>query len=415
MHVFVLPSWYPSARQPMAGLFARDQARALALARPDWRVSVGLWGHHDGALNLRSAADCARALAWRLRTPAGWRPGPPPLHEVLTPRLSWTLAWAGGGVRGLLSASRRNLALAEARFGPVRLVHAHVGFPAGWIAAQLAAERGLPYVLTEHMSPFPFPALADAQGQPLPALRLAFERAAATVAVSGALAARLRACGLRCDAVLPNVVDETRFALSTPAAAAAGAAATAPGPVLFTLGALVPQKGMDVLLRAFAQLPPQPRPATLHIGGDGPERAALQALAEALGVAPRVRFLGALRPEQTPAHFAACDAFVLASRHETFGVVLAEALMSGKPVVATRCGGPEDIVTPANGALVPPEDPAALAAALQRVLADPARHDAAALRADAVARFGLRAVGERLAALCERVAGSGAAGMAVAA
>lgn len=87
MHVFVLPSWYPSARQPMAGLFARDQARALALARPDWRVSVGLWGHHDGALNLRSAADCARALAWRLRTPAGWRPGPPPLQEVLTPRL----------------------------------------------------------------------------------------------------------------------------------------------------------------------------------------------------------------------------------------------------------------------------------------------------------------------------------------
>lgn len=390
MNVFVLPSWYPSTRQPMAGLFARDQALALALARPAWQVAVGLWGHHDGALSLRSPGDSLRALAWRARTRPGWRARTAPLHEVLTPRLSWTLAWAGGGVRGLLSASRRNLAQAEARLGPVQLIHAHVGFPAGWIAAQLAAERGLPYVLTEHMSPFPFPALADAQGAPCPMLREAFQRAAAVVAVSDALATRIRACGLRCDAAVPNAVDETRF---TPAA-------TDPARrVLFTLGALVPQKGVDVLLRAFAQLPP---PVVLHVGGDGPERNALHALATTLGVADRVRFLGALRPEQTPAHFAACNAFVLASRHETFGVVLAEALMSGKPVVATRCGGPEDIVTPANGRLVPVEDPAALAAALQGVLQAPQAFDAAALRADAVTRFGLRAVGERVARVCEQ-------------
>lgn len=394
MNVFVLPSWYPSTRQPMAGLFARDQALALALARPAWQVAVGLWGHHDGALNLRSPSDSLRALAWRLRALPGWRAPNAPLHEVLTPRLSWTLAWAGGGVRGLLSASRRNLAQAEAYLGPMQIIHAHAGFPAGWIAAQLSAERGLPYVLTEHMSPFPFPALVDAQGQPLPALRQAFDRAAATVAVSSALAERLRACGLRCDAVIPNVVDETRFA----------SAATDPARrVLFTLGTLVPQKGMDVLLHAFAQLPLLAQPVELHIGGDGPERAALKALAASLGVTDRVRFLGALRPDETPTHFSACDAFVLASHHETFGVVLAEALMSGKPVVATRCGGPEDIVTLANGRLVPPGDPAALAAALQEVLQAPQDFDAFALRADAMTRFGLYAVGERLAAVCEQV------------
>lgn len=395
MNVFVLPSWYPNARQPMAGLFARDQALALALARPDWQVTVGLWGHHDGALSVRNPRDSLRALAWRLRTPPQWRQDAAPMYEVLTPRLSWTLTWAGGGVRGLLSASRRNLEQTEAHLGPVQMVHAHVGFPAGWIAAQLAAERDLPYVLTEHMSPFPFPALADAKGKPLPALRQAFDRAAATVAVSSALAERLRSCGLRCDAVIPNAVDETRFP----------PAHTDPSRrVLFTLGALVPQKGMDVLLHAFAQMPPLSQPVELHIGGDGPERAALLSLAVSLGVAGRVNFLGALRPEQTPAHFAVCDAFVLASHHETFGVVLAEALMSGKPVVATRCGGPEDIVTATNGRLVPPADPAALALALYELLQAPQAFDAAALRADAVARFGLHAVGERLAALCEQVA-----------
>ena len=399
MNVFMLPSWYPSLRQPMAGLFARDQARALALVRPGWNVVVGGWGHHDGALSLRSAGDSWRALVWRARTRPGWQAGagatPGPLHELLTPRLSWTLALAQGGARGLLSASRRNLALAQARFGAIDVVHAHVGFPAGWIAAQLAAEPGLPYVLTEHMSPFPFPALQDGHGGPVPALRLAFEQAAATVAVSAALAERIRAFGLPCSDVIPNAVDEARFAPDAESDPARF--------VFFTLGALVPQKGVDVLLRALAQLPPQPRPVKLHIGGDGPERGALQALAATLGVQDRVRWLGALRPEQTPAHFARCDAFVLASRHETFGVVLAEALMSGKPVVATRCGGPQDIVTPANGLLVPPQDPAALAVAMQAVLTNPARYDATAMRADAVARFGLRAVGERVAALCERV------------
>jgi glycosyltransferase involved in cell wall biosynthesis len=419
MNVFVLPSWYPSRRQPMAGLFVRDQARALALVRPGWNVIVGGWGHHDGALSLRSAGDSLRALAWRARAQPGWQADAGagadadagagadagadatsgPLHELLTPRLSWTLALAQGGARGLLAASRRNVALAETRFGRVDVVHAHVGFPAGWVAAQLAAERGLPYVLTEHMSPFPFPALRDAQGGPVPALRLAFERAAATVAVSAALAERIRACGLPCSDVIPNAVDGARFA----AGATPGVAADPTRFVFFTLGALVPQKGVDVLLRALAQLPPLPRPVELHIGGDGPERGALQALSATLGVQDRVHWLGALRPEQTPAHFARCDAFVLASRHETFGVVLAEALLSGKPVVATRCGGPEDIVTPANGLLVAPQDPAALAAAMQAVRANPARYDADTLRADAGARFGLRAVGERVATLCERV------------
>lgn len=397
MKVFVLPSWYPSTRQPMAGLFVRDQARAVALQRPDWTVVVGGWGHHDGALSLRNAGDTLRALAWRARTRPGWRETPGPLHEVQTPRLSWTLALAQGGARGLLAASRANLRRAEARFGPMALLHAHVGFPGGWIAARLAAERGLPYVLTEHMSPFPFPALQDGAGRPLPALRLAFEQAAATVAVSATLAERLRACGLPCSQVIPNTVDEARFV--------AGGATDASRFVFFSLGALVPQKGMDLLLQAFAQLQAMalPRPVELHIGGDGPERAALQALAAQLGLGERVRWLGALAPADTPAHFARCDAFVLASRHETFGVVLAEALMCGKPLVATRCGGPQDIVHDGNGLLVAPGDVPALAAAMHRLASGAFHADATMLRADAVARYGLAAVGTQLAALYEQV------------
>ncbi len=405
MNVFVLPSWYPSARQPMAGLFARDQAAAVAAARPGWRVVVGGWGHLDGALSLRDMRANTQALAWRWRARAGWREvdaGGAVLHEHLTPRLSWTLALAGGGAQGLLSASRANLRAAEARFGPMDALHAHVGFPAGWIASQLAAEartqgRRLPVLLTEHMGPFPFPALRGPAGGLQPALRAAFEQADATVAVSEALAQTLRAHGLRCDAVVPNVVDDTRFAALPPPPARSAADPF----VFFTLGTLLPAKGMDLLLQALALLPPT-LPVRLHIGGAGPKRAALQALAAKLGVQARVRWLGALAPAAVPTALAESHAFVLASRHESFGVVLVEALMAGRPVLATRCGGPEGIVGVGDGALVPVDDAPALAAAMQSLVRGELPVDApATLRERAVARYGRAAVGGRVAALLE--------------
>lgn len=82
-------------------------------------------------------------------------------------------------------------------------------------------------------------------------------------------------------------------------------------------------------------------------------------------------------------------------------MVLVEALACGTPVVATRCGGPEDIVTEEVGVLVPPEDPAALAAGIAQVLDRRGEYDAAKLRAYALERFGLESVGKRLEALYE--------------
>jgi glycosyltransferase involved in cell wall biosynthesis len=394
MNVFVLPSWYPSSAQPMAGLFVHDQARGVASVRPTWNLVVGTWGHHDGALALRDATASVRALRWRLRTRPGWRDEESgALNEVLTPRLSWTLAIARGGAGGLLRASLANLRAAESRFGRMALLHAHVAFPAGWIAARIAARTGQRYVLTEHMSPFPFRALRNARGQPNAAVRDAFAGASATVAVSRSLATAIRAAGLPCSDVLPNVVDDSRFPLRAPP----------PGGDFrfFALSSLVPRKGVDVLLRAMALM--RHTAVSLRIGGDGPERAALQALAGSLGLGQRVHFLGALRPDDVPAQHAASNAFVLASFEETFGVVLVEALMSGRPVIATRCGGPETSFTPATAGSYRPVTPWPWPLPSTKPSIGGSEHDAAALRADAIARFSSSAVGESLAALYERV------------
>jgi len=99
---------------------------------------------------------------------------------------------------------------------------------------------------------------------------------------------------------------------------------------------------------------------------------------------------------------------VLPSRRESLGLVLAEALACGTPVLSTRCGGPEDIVTDEVGVLVPPEDPEALANGIEQLLARRESFEPNRLRAYALERFGFDAVGKRLSALYQEALRHGA-------
>ncbi|WP_246495524.1 glycosyltransferase [Ameyamaea chiangmaiensis] len=122
-------------------------------------------------------------------------------------------------------------------------------------------------------------------------------------------------------------------------------------------GRFVSEKGFDTLIRAFERLPaPNVR---LVLFGDGPERAALEALA-----GPRVKFGGFSK--SLPTDLSALDAFVLPSRCEPFGLVLLEAMANGLPVLATRAGGVPDILGDHSPDLVPPDDSVALAEAMRR-------------------------------------------------
>ncbi|MDT7950002.1 MAG: glycosyltransferase [Acetobacteraceae bacterium] len=138
------------------------------------------------------------------------------------------------------------------------------------------------------------------------------------------------------------------------------------GRVVLALGRLHRNKGFDVLIRAMAGVPE----AQLVLAGDGPERGALRALAEAEGIAARVHLLG--WRQDTGALLAGCDVLVCSSRHEPLGNVVIEAFSAGRPVVAAAVAGPLEVIDPGRtGLLVPPEDPARLAAAIRTVLGDP--------------------------------------------
>ena len=109
-------------------------------------------------------------------------------------------------------------------------------------------------------------------------------------------------------------------------------------------------------------------------------------------LADRVRWLGSVSRKNMPNLYRECDAFVLPSRGESFGIVFIEALAHGKPLIATRCGGPEDIVHADNGLLVPMDSVEELAIAMERMIQTSGNYSPQALRADFLARFSASAV-----------------------
>jgi glycosyltransferase involved in cell wall biosynthesis len=240
------------------------------------------------------------------------------------------------------------------------VAHLHTG-RANRLGAIAGAWTGVPCISTRRM---------DRVVKTGPRTRWLYRRGLfRAVAISNAVERRLLDAGVAPErtrviwsAVDPETLEPTRSREAVREDLEAGDAAC-----ILTLAALVERKGIDVLLDAFAQ---QKQHALLWIAGDGQERDALESRAQALGLDTRVRFLG--HRDDKADLLNACDVFVLASRLEGLGVAALEAMAARRPVVASRVGGLAEVVADdETGILVPPNDPAALAQALDRLIVDP--------------------------------------------
>lgn len=256
-----------------------------------------------------------------------------------------------------------SLARAAALLARTRPDVVHVNFltRAAFYFLLLRRTFGHRVVLTAHGSDVRRPWPED--GPLLPALVAAADQ---VTAVSGDLSARLTAFGERADGpvrLIANGVDTDFWAPAPPDPGAP--------PTFLAVGRLEPVKGADVLIDAFARLAPRAPGARLCLVGEGSEAAALADQARRLGVADRVDFAGRLGPEQVRARLRDAIAYVLPSRSEGMPVALLEAMACGRACVAARVGGVPEVAEEA-ALLVPPEDPAALAEALHRILAEPA-------------------------------------------
>lgn len=393
MNIFIIPSWYPSINIPLSGIFILEQAEAIAELCPDIRVIVSTWGHGDAEFSIRQPKIALKSIYWRLRQPCFRVEEKKGIWEIFHPVLNWSERLPFGGVSRLVKANRKNLLKSMELFGKIDVIHAHVSFPGGYIANKLSKEFHIPYVLTEHMGPFPFPNLMH-KSRPRQEIYEAFDEAAYSIAVSPSLAERISSFGLTKPHILPNMVDERKFAVSRPKDGRF---------IFFTLCGITDQKGIDHLLKSIALWNPDPSDVEFRIGGNGPMLKEYQAMADRLGVADRVVWLGEINRHRATSLFRECHVYVMPSRHETFGIVYAEAIASGKPVIASRCGGPEFIINNDNGRLVAIDNIEELAEVMSWMKNNWRYFDQKIIRQDFEARFSRTAVVNNLRSIYQMI------------
>ncbi len=257
--------------------------------------------------------------------------------------------------------SWRRVRSAMHAFGP-EVVHVHEPFtPSTSMLTTLAA--GAPVVATFHAY-LDRSRLLELAG---PVLRQVHRRIDAGIAVSEAAAAFVRRVIRGPVEIVPNGVDVERFGRPGPPAQG-----LPEGRLVLWTHRLDPQKGFPVAIRAFARLAEEMDDVHLIVAGDGRDRDAIDLLSAAQR--RRVVMLGSLPNEDLPPYHAAADVFIApATGQESFGYVLVEAMAAGLPVVATDIPGYREVVRDGvEGLLVRPNDPPALAAAISRLLSDPA-------------------------------------------
>ena len=351
MRVLFWTDWFV----PSIGGVEVFSARLLpALARRGHEIVV-VAGHHRSGLPDATTLEGVKILRF-------------PFHQVLAARHVDRM----GAILEQIASLKRELA--------PDLVHLNTLGPSVLYHLETVRACEAPVLLTMHSPVMPDATRADTlYGR---ALRTA------TWVNCNSQAVRAELCRL-----LPELSDRssvTYYGMEPPALTAAPRARHEPRVLVF--GRLVPEKGFDIAIHAFAVVAASIPGARLVVVGEGPERQALERLAATLGLSSIVEFVGPVPPSAVPRLLNTVSVVAVPSRwDEPFGLVALEAALMARPVVAARVGGlPEVVEDGRTGLLVERQDPHALAEALVCLLRDPAAADRMGVvaRARASALFG---------------------------
>ena len=360
LRVLTLSTLFPHENKPNFGVFVERQTLGLA-AHPEVELRVvapvGLppWPFNRHR-HYRDVVSLPQRETWKG-------------VEVSRPRF---LAIPGGRFHARMLAQALVPLLTRIREEfPFDVIDASFFYPDGPAAVALGRRFGVPVSIKARGADIHFWGKNPATAAQVAA---AGRAAAGLLAVSEAMRADMAAIGIPAETVRVHRtgVDLDRFAPAD--RAAAKAEHYIPGAMVLAVGALIPRKGHDILIRAMRELPG----VTLLIAGEGPDYVALAALAEELGVADRVGLLGPIRHDHLQTWLAAADVFALASSSEGLANAWVEALASGVPIVITDAGGARELVTGPDAGHVVAREPRAFADAIRDLIHNPP--DPAAVR-----------------------------------
>ena len=288
------------------------------------------------------------------------------------------------------------------------IIHAHNCLFAGVVALKIKEKYNIPYLITEHNSAYARGLVSNHQAN---LTKEVLKNANVITMVSTSLCKSLEdmyGAAASPNHVIFNILDD-RFEKEK--IIFKGIKNTDEDIFTFlSIGSLDDNKNHTDLLKAFASKFKGNSRVQLKIGGDGPLRKQLETQINELGITGQAVLTGLLSRDKVLWEMQNCNVFVLPSIFETFGVVLIEALALGKPVIATKCGGPEDIVNQNNGMLVPIKDVPALAEAMSNIYINIDKYDTRFVRNDCLSRFGKDYFVERLQNIYTGIKGKGKRG-----
>lgn len=331
MHILIIPSWYKTADSPMKGTFFEEQARSL-LKRGN---KVGIL--YPQFKNFSSNENQERSfvdddglptfyITYKAKLPRSYR-----LNYYLFSRHVYKIY----------------LRYIE-QFGKPDIIHAHTVFYAGIVAKYISKKTSIPFLLTEHFTPFITGEITKKVDWEIS--NKVYKSASINLVVSEGfkklLSEKTKLNPSRFE-VVHNMVDELFFSKIRERKV------DKEFPVFFTVSFLTERKNHELMLRSFAEVLKKYPSAKFRIGGDGPYKKEIENIISELNINQNVELLGELNRKDVLRELHESDIFLLASTFETFGVVLLESLATGMPVITTDSVGPRDIITPLNGIMVP--------------------------------------------------------------
>lgn len=388
MNIVIIPAFFQTKKNPTLGSFFAEQARALQKSGHHVSIlycdtySVKCFGDfltYDEA----DVSDMEGITIYRKRFFC------PLKHGMEGHRIQFA--------KGVMALYDKYLADET-----TDIIHAHCCVWAGYAAMELAEKLHIPYVITEHATLFQLHQ-AEISRRNDACIREAFRRASRLICVSRAFAQLLSKYRSDID-IVGNVVNCNRFEIADCRKQEENFRFLT---VCYMVDeAMLRKKGIDILLKAWKELIIKLPNVRLTIGGGGQGSKKAVEWCREYGIEDTVEFTGQLGREQVVSHMQACDAFVLPSRYETFGVVYIEAMACGKPVIASKNGGPDDFVKDFNGILVPPEDVKMLTQAMMDMAGRAKEYDAHRIADFVKERFSEHAIADELTQIYHEVLGN---------
>ena len=378
MHIMFIPSWYSNVRNKVHGSFFKEQASELQKAGVKVTVAYNeVWPltmigkiHEEKGLNY-NIEDGLKTYRYKNYN---YIPKNALMFKVFNKRMEKLY---------------KEIVKKE---GPIDIIHAQSSLWGGISAAYISEKYNIPLVITEHSSVERGPYVKNSY---VPFIRDSYKKAKKVITVGNGLKNEIQALSGRNDIeVIGNLVDLSKFTIKKRIQNEKF--------IFFSLAFLEGEKGFDTLIKAFAKKF-KDKEAMLYIGGDGSQRAWLEALAQENGVKKQIIFLGALSRDDVAKWMNKCDCFVLPSRYETFGVVYIEALASGRPVIGALNGGAEDIINNLNGYLVPIDDIDKLAEKMLELYKKIDSYNEEEIRSDCLKRFSPKVIVNKIISVYKEV------------